>query len=195
MYFKASFSKLYGIRGLSLIRFFTLSFIPLETKVLLKTLMNFSSYIIQYLVIMLLYLLVLTPFTMEYFKPEAFISEKTRENSTLDKYVQYLMVNLRIFFSSEMSDVGHGNQDNDALSEAVRGLGCHLLFSDRYLLQIHPGKLFHKLLHLHLLRSMHGTLERTHFEDYHVRNREVHLPEERSHQEVCLLCRHRKRLN
>ena len=100
MYFRASFSKLYGIRGLSILRLFTLNFIPLETRVLLKTLMIFLSYIIQYLVIMLLYLLVLTPFTMDFFKPEAFISQKTLSNSKLDKYVLYLMAKTRYYFSS-----------------------------------------------------------------------------------------------
>lgn len=99
-----------------MVRLFTLNIIPLETRVLLKTLMTFLSYIIQYLVIMLLYLLVLTPFTMDFFKPEAFISEKTLSNSKLDKYVLYLMANIRVFFSSEMSEVGPGNIDNDALS-------------------------------------------------------------------------------
>ena len=102
--FYQDYSRLYGLRGLALVRHFNHTKLQKQLKIFIKTVINFSSYLIPYILTLACLQLVITSLAMNIFKQEAYIGQALQHASG-DAYIRYSITSYQLLFVSDWSSV------------------------------------------------------------------------------------------
>lgn len=103
--FKQDYSRLYGLRGLALVRHFNHPKLQKQLKIFIKTVVNFSSYLVPYILILVCLQLIITGLAINLFNEEAYLG-LTTEKIDRDAYLRYSVTSFQLLFVSDWSVVG-----------------------------------------------------------------------------------------
>jgi hypothetical protein len=94
------FSRIYALRGYSLLRLLDFRWIPKQLRLFIKTFLNFVEYLVPYLLISLSTLHTLTLINSNIFNRDAYISDELT-TFPCDDYFAYLLTTLKIIFGAD----------------------------------------------------------------------------------------------
>lgn len=92
------------MRGLTLVSYFNHPKLQKQLKIFIKTVINFSSYLLPYLILVVTILVVVTIVALNIFDPEAYLESRLL-NAPTDNLVKYGVSSLELVFVSGWSEV------------------------------------------------------------------------------------------
>lgn len=102
--FKAHYSRLFLLRIFGLLKYLRDIKLPIQLKIFIKSVMNFSSYLLPGFIIFIIFALVVNLIAIDTIASENYISVLA-ESATIDLYALYMIASSQIFFSTGWSAV------------------------------------------------------------------------------------------
>lgn len=103
--FEALYSRLFLLRIFGLLKYLRELKLPIQLKIFIKTVMNFSGYVVSGFIIFVIFALVVNLIALDTISTDHYISVLA-ESAKIDLYPLYMIASSQIFFSTGWSAVG-----------------------------------------------------------------------------------------
>jgi Ion transport protein len=101
----APYSRFYALRVIEYSQFFQRLSLPKHLKILLKSMLHFSVYIVPYMFLNLCILIILSLLSMQFFRPDVFLNEAIKDQTQIDIFLRYLATSLQLLLVNNWGEV------------------------------------------------------------------------------------------
>lgn len=149
--FEALYSRLFLLRIFGLLKYLRELKLPIQLKIFIKSVMNFSSYVVPGFIIFVIFALVVNLIALDTISADHYISVLA-ESAKIDLYPFYMIASSQIFFSTGWSAVRSYQPLGDAPDYGgTFAFGFYIFHFAGSHRKVYSRKLLLVSFHLHLL--------------------------------------------